>query len=256
MGAKESLVKQRHFGLIGQHLAHSFSKDYFAKKFESFGLQQCSYNNFEFENVHELAAFLLDDVYKLDGFNVTIPYKESIIPYLDSLHETAASVQAVNTVMIKDDRLIGYNTDIYGFLQAFSKAIKPTHKKALLLGTGGASKSVAFAMKSLGIEVTYVSRNPIKSKVIAYADISSEMMLSHQIIINCTPVGTFPNTTDYPNIPYQYISKSHLVLDLIYNPKQTVFLKKAKEQGAQTKNGLAMLQFQAEKSWEIWLQLA
>lgn len=249
---KNSVIKPLHLGLIGKNLAHSFSEKYFAKKFESMSLSNHSYINFEFEYERDLALFLLDDVFQLNGFNVTIPYKESIISYLDKLHETAISVNAVNTVKIINNKLMGYNTDVYGFLQAFESLIKTTYKKALILGTGGASKSVAFALESKGISVSFVSRSPKIKEMFSYKDLTQEVIETHQIIINCTPIGTFPNINDSPNIPYKYINANHLVLDLIYNPTQTSFLKKAKEKGAQTKNGLQMLEFQADKAWEIW----
>ena len=252
MGKKSGIRKPLHLGLIGQDLGYSFSKKYFARKFESMGLSDHSYNNFEFQNETELALFLLDDVFKLNGFNVTIPYKECIIPYLDELHETAIPVNAVNTVKIINNKLMGYNTDVYGFLQAYKSLFKPTHRKALILGTGGASKSVAFALESMGIGVSFVSRNSTIKEVFSYNGLTQNLIDTHQIIINCTPVGTFPNIKDYPNIPYQYINASHLVLDLIYNPRETPFLIKAKANGALTKNGLQMLEFQADIAWEIW----
>lgn len=252
MGAKTIIDTPKHFGLIGKHLSHSFSKSYFAEKFNALKLTNYSYVDFEFQDESELADFLLDAVYKLDGFNVTIPYKECIIPYLDELHEIADSVQVVNTVKIVNNKLIGYNTDIYGFLQAYSSCLHSAQKKALLLGTGGASKSVAFALQSLGLTVTFVSRNSVQTGVLSYSEINNETIQSHQIVVNCTPVGTFPNTDEYPNIPYEYLTKNHTVLDLIYNPTETLFLNKAKEKGATTKNGLLMLQFQADKAWEIW----
>jgi len=252
MGAKTVINTPKHYGLIGKKLAHSFSKGYFAEKFSALELSNYSYDDFEFQDESELADFLLDTVYKLDGFNVTIPYKEIIIPYLDELHEIADSVQVVNAVKIVNNKLIGYNTDIYGFIQAFRSDVKKSQKNALLLGTGGASKSVAFALESLGITVTFVSRNSEKAGVLSYSDIDCETMQSHQIIVNCTPVGTFPNSDEYPNIPYKYLTENHTVMDLIYNPTETLFLIKAKEKGARTKNGLSMLQFQADKAWEIW----
>ena len=242
----------KYFGLIGKNLAHSFSKKYFEEKFKTLDLLGYSYDNFEFEDEAELAHFLLDSVFKLDGFNVTIPYKERIISYLDELDETALAVNAVNTVVVRNKKLLGRNTDVYGFLKAFKKAIGANHKKALLLGTGGASKSVAFALKSLGIEVTFVSRKPNIFEAISYEEIDKDLMISNQIIINCTPVGTFPKNQESPEIPYHYISESHIIIDLVYNPIQTLFMKKAAAHGAKTQNGLLMLQFQAEKAWEIW----
>jgi len=252
MGTNSDMIKPMKLGLVGKDLAHSFSKNYFSKKFENLDLSTYSYSNFEFPHESDLALFLLDAVFQLHGFNVTIPYKETIIPYLDSLHESAKNVQAVNMVSVINGELIGYNTDIYGFLQAFKPLLKTSHKKALLLGTGGASKSVAYALETVGIAATFVSRNPKKTTVLQYEALSKKLITTHQIIINCTPVGTYPNIDEYPNIPYQYINEKHLVLDLIYNPEQTEFLKKAQENGAIVNNGLLMLEFQAEKAWEIW----
>ncbi len=252
MGAETHIKTTRHFGLIGKDLAHSFSQDYFAKRFNDLGLTHYSYSNFEFKDESELAHFLLDSVYGLDGLNVTIPYKETIIPYLDKLHESAESVQAVNTVKIEKGLLVGFNTDVYGFHNAFNSHFNATQKKALLLGTGGASKSVAFALSSLGIKVSFVSRNPNEKDILSYNDIDKEMMMSYQILVNCSPLGTFPKTKDCPNIPYEYLNAQHTVLDLIYNPAETLFLKRAKEQGAKVQNGFSMLQHQAEKAWMIW----
>ncbi len=252
MGTKKSIKTAKHFGLMGRNLIHSFSKKYFEEKFKTLGLLDYSYNNFEFEDEAELAHFLLDSVYKLNGFNVTIPYKERIIPYLDELDDTALDVEAVNTVVVKNKKLLGSNTDVYGFLKAYKKTIGTKNKTALILGTGGASKSVVFALKSLGIEVTLVSRKPNNSGAILYEEIDKDLMLSNQIIINCTPVGTFPKNQECPEIPYHHISESHIIIDLVYNPIQTLFMKKAVARGAKTQNGLLMLQFQAEKAWEIW----
>ncbi len=252
MGAKPKIGLFKKFGLIGRTLSYSFSKSYFSNKFKSLDLSQYSYENFEFPDEATLADFLLEEVYILNGFNVTIPYKEKILPYLDKLQKNAKAIQAVNTVLVKNNKLIGYNTDVYGFLESLKSLLKKHHKKALLLGTGGASKSIAYALHSIGIDFTLVSRNPKNVNDIRYKDIDEKLMKSHQIIINCTPVGTFPELDVCPDIPYQFLNSIHLVYDLVYNPEKTLFLEKAKNKGASIQSGLQMLQLQAEKSWEIW----
>jgi len=246
---EQSKIKQ--FGLFGKNLTHSFSKAYFTKKFKVLD-KNYSYQNFEFPNEKTLADFLLEEVYQLSGFNVTIPYKEIIIPYLDKLDDSAKEINAVNTVLVKDNTLIGYNTDHYGFLKSLVSSLKPQHKNALILGTGGAAKAVAYALKTVNIKSQFVSRNPKKKNILSYQELDENTIKTHQIIINTTPLGMFPNTKESPLIPYQNIDKQHLVYDLIYNPKETLFLKKAKEQAALTINGLNMLQLQAEKAWAIW----
>jgi shikimate dehydrogenase len=188
----------------------------------------------------------------IKGLNVTIPYKETIIPYLDKLSKKAAAIGAVNTIRFtKNGKLKGYNTDYYGFQKALEPLLKSNHKKALLLGTGGASKAVAYSLNHMGIATTYVSRTSSEN-AIGYSQITAETFEEYQIIINCTPLGTSPNTNVCPEIPYQYLTSKHIAFDLIYNPAETLFLKKAKKQGAIIKNGLEMLVFQAEKAWKIW----
>ncbi len=248
MGTKETI---KHFGLVGKTLGYSFSKKFFDEKFSSLQLPH-SFSNFEFADEQALGMFLLDEVFQLQGFSVTIPYKEIIIPYLDKLDDSAKKTQAVNAVSVCDGKLIGYNTDSYGFSKALQPHLKETHKKALILGTGGASKAVAYALSLLDIEFSFVSRTPQKTAILGYEELDKKIINSHQIIINTTPLGTFPNITDCPDIPYQHITNQHIAFDLVYNPEETLFLKKAKKQGACIENGLAMLHFQAEKSWEIW----
>ena len=252
MGTTPSINKSKYFGLIGKTLSYSFSRSYFVEKYKTLKLEKHFYENFEFDNESDLAIFLLDEVYKLQGFNVTIPYKETIIPYLDKLDNSAKTIQAVNTVLIKNGKLIGYNTDVYGFLKSIKPKLNKHHNKALVLGTGGASKAVKQALTSIGIQVQLVSRNPKYDTIIAYQDLNESLFGSHQIIINTTPVGTFPEVAICPDIPYEYLTNKHLVYDLVYNPKETQFLKNAKKQGASIQNGLQMLQNQAEKAWEIW----
>ncbi len=252
MGATSKLKKIRKFGLIGKTLKHSFSKSFFTKKFQELDQSQNSYQNFEFWTEKDLADFLLEEVFSLSGFNITNPYKESIIPYLDEIEKEAKIIRAVNTVFIKNNKLIGYNTDVYGFSESLRPLLKKGDKKALVLGTGGASKSIAYVLSSIGIVPTFISRNPENGVRIHYDDLNKDLMEANQIIVNCTPIGTMPNSEKYPDIPYQYINETHLVYDLVYNPEKTKFLLKAEKQGARIQNGLKMLQLQAEKSWEIW----
>jgi len=244
-------MRQNQFGLIGRNIGYSFSKNYFSKKFEVNNLTDCSYENFDIPSVADFLN-LLEDNPNLKGINVTIPYKESIIPFLDKLSKKATQIEAVNTIVFtKKGKLKGYNTDCYGFKKALQPLLRPHHEKALLLGTGGAAKAVAFALEQLDIEPTFTSRKA-SGDTISYEQISSNTFKDFQIIINCTPLGTSPNTDFYPNIPYENFTPDHIAFDLIYNPPETLFLQKAKINGAVTKNGLDMLIFQAEKSWEIW----
>ena len=233
------------YGLIGKNISYSFSRNYFNNKFKNENILNSQYINFETDNPSELNNIFNKNNY---GFNVTIPYKEAIIPYLDSLNFHAEQIGAVNTIKIENGKKIGFNTDWIGFKKSLEPLLKPHHKKALILGTGGASKAVIYALKQLQIQTLIVSRNGETT----YEDLSEEIIHNHTIIINCTPVGTFPNTDLAPEIPYQFITKNHLVYDLIYNPAETLFLKKCKENGAVIKNGLEMLEIQAEESWKIW----
>ncbi len=244
------------FGLIGKTLSHSFSKPYFEKKFKDLGLPDHCYLNFELTSIEELQN-VLNDHPLLRGFNVTIPYKEQIIPFLDELGEEAKAIGAVNCVKIQDQsngkrELIGYNTDVYGFASSIKPFLEPQHSRALILGTGGSSKAVAFALKRIGVEVFFASRNAKGENVFSYRQLNEHMLNSFKLIVNTTPLGMFPNMNEAPEIPYEYIGSSHLCYDLIYNPEETLFLKKCKAQGASTMNGYNMLKLQAEKSWEIW----
>lgn len=252
MGRTTDIDEIKKYGLIGKTLLHSFSETFFKQKFKKLKLFNNSYDNFEFLDEKALADFLIEEVYTLNGFNITIPYKEIIIPYLDELSSDAKAIQAVNTVLVKDNRLIGYNTDAYGFYKSLKPLLKKEHKKALILGAGGASKAIAYVLSNMEIAFTFVSRNSKEAGFIHYNDLNKKLLEEHQIIINCTPIGTMPNTDQCPDIPYQFLNDSHLVYDLVYNPIKTKFLIKAEKKGAQIQNGLKMLQFQAEKSWEIW----
>jgi shikimate dehydrogenase len=239
----------RNFGLLGKHIDYSFSRGYFKDKFEINKLD-CSYNNFDLEKIEDFEA--LKSTAQLSGLNVTIPYKQDVIPYLDAIDLEAQEIGAVNTIKFENGKLTGYNTDHYGFEHSLKPHLKPLHKKALILGTGGASKAVAFALRKLGIYFEYVSRTQSSAVKYTYESLSKKGIKDYQIIINCTPLGTFPNITKCPQIPYEQITSNHLLFDLIYNPEETLFLKQGKKNNATTLNGLEMLRLQAEKSWEIW----
>lgn len=244
-------IIRKRFGLLGRNINYSFSKGYFTEKFAKENLEGCTYENFD---IQEITAFpeIIKKNPDIKGMNVTIPYKEVVIPFLDKLSKKAAIIGAVNTIKItRNGKLKGYNTDYHGFMESLKPLLQPHHKRALILGTGGASKGVAFALDELGISYTFVSRET-KENAIAYDQINATTFGNYQIIINSTPVGTSPNTEAFPLISYEYFTDKHIAYDLIYNPAETQFLKKAKEHGAQTKNGLDMLIFQAEKAWEIW----
>jgi shikimate dehydrogenase len=244
------IVKKR-FGLLGRNISYSFSKGYFTDKFNAENFIGCTYENFDIQEITSFTELVKNNA-DLKGLSVTIPYKESVIPFLDKLSKKAALIGAVNTIKItKKGKLKGYNTDYYGFKKALEPLLQPHHKKALILGTGGASKGVAFALDELDIAYTFVSREA-KENAIDYTRINATTFDNYQIIVNATPVGTSPNTEAFPLIPYEHFTANHIAFDLIYNPAETQFLKKAKEKGAQIKNGYDMLVFQAEKAWKIW----
>ena len=244
-------IVRKRFGLVGRNINYSFSKGYFTDKFNSENFEGCTYENFDIQEIDGFTE-IIKNTSDLKGLNVTIPYKEAVIPFLNKLSKKAALIGAVNTIKItKKGQLKGHNTKYYGFKKSLEPLLKSHHKKALILGTGGASKGVAFALDELDIPYTFVSREA-KENAIDYNRINATTFDNFQIIINSTPVGTSPNTEAYPLIPYEYFTKNHIAFDLIYNPAETQFLKKAKEQGAQIKNGLDMLIFQAEKAWDIW----
>jgi shikimate dehydrogenase len=242
-------MKTRKFGLLGKEIDYSFSRGYFSEKFKAEDLN-ATYENFDFQNI-ELVTTLLNPSAQISGINITIPYKESIIPYLDELQEDAVNIGAVNTVKFEDGKSIGHNTDFYGFTKALKPHLKAHHKKALILGTGGASKAIAYSLKKLGITYVFVSRNPDFNEM-SYHNLDEDIVRDYTLIINCTPLGTHPNIQQKPQIPYEGISEKHIMFDLIYNPSETAFLKQGKSKGATIVNGLKMLEFQAEKSWEIW----
>lgn len=241
------------FSLIGKNISYSFSRGYFTEKFEKLGLDNCKYVNFDFQSIQEFPAKLKAHFSELKGMNVTIPYKLEIFEYLDEVDEQAKVIGAVNTIKITGEgKLKGYNTDAYGFKQSLKPLLKEYHKRALILGTGGASKAVAYVLEELGIDFLFVSRQAKEVKTISYQELTEQLMISNLLIINCTPLGTHPNVEHCPDIPYEFITNKHLLYDLIYNPSETTFLKHGKEKGAVIKNGLEMLEQQAEKAWEIW----
>ena len=241
------------FGLIGYPLGHSFSKNFFNEKFHSEDID-AEYVNFEIPSISEFPTVLLTNP-ELIGLNVTIPYKEQIIPYLDELDADAAAIGAVNVIKIirqkGKTKLIGYNSDIIGFTQSIEPLLETQHKKALILGTGGSSKAIYHGLKKLGIDAKFVSRTP-QDGMFTYEDLTPEVMDEYKVIVNCTPVGMYPRADEYPNIPYEYLTPNHLLYDLLYNPDTTLFMKKGADKGAVTKNGLEMLLLQAFASWDIW----
>ncbi|KGL63910.1 shikimate dehydrogenase family protein [Polaribacter sp. Hel1_85] len=245
--------KNKVFGLLGKDIEYSFSRGYFTEKFEKLNLKNYKYVNFDLQKIEEFPAVIEEGGKTLGGINVTIPYKEEVMQYLDKLDKTAKKIGAVNTIKFtKRGNLKGYNSDVVGFEKSIFPLIKKHHKRALILGTGGASKAIAYALKKNDIKFKFVSRNPKGKKQISYQDLTEKVLNKYQIIINSTPVGTSPNTEKCPDIPYQFITDKHLLYDLIYNPEVTTFLAKGKEQGAAIKNGYQMLQLQAEESWRIW----
>ncbi|MFD0991088.1 shikimate dehydrogenase family protein [Mariniflexile jejuense] len=239
-------------GLLGKNISYSFSKAYFKEKFENQQITDTTYENFDIETI-DLFPSIIKNTKNLKGLNVTIPYKEVVVPYLDKVNKKAKEIGAVNTIKItKKGKLVGYNTDCYGFKKTLKPFLQPHHKNALILGTGGASKAIAFTFKELGISYHYVSRTQSEGVSFTYNSLTEDTIKQHQIIVNCSPLGTFPNIEDCPNIPYNAINENHILFDLIYNPEQTKFLRLGKAQNATTINGLNMLKLQAEKAWSIW----
>lgn len=246
-------LNKKTFGLVGKKISYSFSKGYFTDKFLNQGLTNHEYLNFDLESIQDFSKVIQEFHSTLKGVNVTIPYKQEIFKFLDDIDDTAKEVGAVNTVKYTDQgKLIGYNSDVVGFEQSIVPLLKPHHTKALILGTGGASKAVSYVFKTLGIDSVKVSRNAFEKREILYDDLTKSLLSEYTIIINCSPVGTFPNVNQKPAIPYQFITHDHLLYDLIYNPKETSFLSEGMKKGARTKNGYEMLVLQAEESWRIW----
>ena len=244
----------KRFGLIGYPLGHSFSRNYFNHKFAIEKID-AEYVNFEIPSIHDFKK-IVDEDPNIYGLNVTIPYKQQIIPFLDELDSAAEEIGAVNVIKFvresdKNVKLVGYNSDVIGFMQSIKPMIKSYHKKALILGTGGASKAVIYGLKKLGVDSVFVSRTK-KEGLLIYDELTSEVMHTHTVIVNCSPVGMFPKTDACPAIPYEYVTDKHLLFDLVYNPEETLFMKKGMQQGATTKNGLEMLHLQAIGAWNIW----
>lgn len=242
------------YGLIGFPLVHSFSKKYFTEKFEKEGIS-AEYNNFEMEGVEGLMQLIAEHP-ELRGFNITIPHKQTVIPLLSKMSDGVREIGACNCVKIRrnaagDISLSGYNTDVLGFEQSIRPLLKPHHKKALVLGTGGASKAVVYGLSRMGVQPTLVSRHK-GAGVLTYSELNEQVMAEHTVIVNCTPLGTFPKVETCPAIPYIYIGERHLLYDLVYNPSETLFLQRGEAQGAAVKNGLEMLHLQARAGWEIW----
>ena len=249
---------KKKYGLIGYPLGHSFSVDFFNNKFVSENID-AEYRNFELKDLKEL-KFVLHENPDLCGLNVTLPYKMDVIPLLDSLTDNARDIGAVNVIKFKRGGLFtrlhleGHNSDITGFKQSIEPLLNKSHRKALILGTGGASKAIYHGLKQLGIDAMFVSRKQ-ETDAIMYYEISPEIIEDYTVIVNATPLGMYPNTDSSPDIPYQFLTPNHLLYDLIYNPDETLFMKKGKSSGAVVKNGLEMLLLQAFISWEIWNQL-
>ncbi len=241
----------RLFGLIGNPLTHSFSKKYFTDKFEKEGLTDCSYELFPIETI-EMLPGLLQSNPELKGINVTIPYKKKVLPFLFSTENIPAELGACNCIDLKNGKLIGYNTDCTGFEKSLIPLLQSFHTNALILGNGGATAAVVFVLQKLGISCSIVSRIIQNGSVLTYKELDKKLINGHTVIINTTPLGLYPNVESCPEIPYEYISKHHLLYDLVYNPVKSVFLKKGEERGAVIKNGEEMLVLQAEESWKIW----
>lgn len=243
-------------GLIGFPLSHSFSAKYFAEKFEKEGIRNFEYRNFEIPTINEITS-VVENTPELIGFNVTIPYKEQIIPFLDEISEEAEKIGAVNTVKIyrtsSGIKLKGFNTDCYGFRETLKPLLRQNHYKALILGTGGAAKAVEYVLENIGLDVLYISRNPQGDKERSYSELNEIAVQNFPVIVNSTPLGMYPNVDQCPDIPYEALSENNLLYDLIYNPAETTFLAKGKAQGALTENGLGMLKLQAERAWQIWI---
>lgn len=241
------------FGLIGYPLGHSFSKGYFNEKFENEGID-AQYINFEIPSIHSLPEILATNP-ELKGLNVTSPYKEQVLSFLDAISPEARAIGAVNVIKVENKgnkiELKGYNSDVIGFTKSITPLLQNYHKKAFILGTGGASKAVSYGLESLGIETVFVSRYE-RPGTIQYKNITSDIVKEYNIIVNCTPCGMYPNIEECPDLPYEALDKKNILYDLIYNPDQTLFMRKGAKQGATVKNGLEMLLLQAFASWEFW----
>ncbi|MBS1654471.1 MAG: shikimate dehydrogenase [Bacteroidetes bacterium] len=239
----------RSFGLIGYPLSHSFSKKYFTEKFEKENLADCRYENYSIASIELLHDILGHQ--ELEGLNITIPYKERVIPFLTHLSEEVKQIGACNCIKIKDGKLWGFNTDVKGFEQSLKRKLKPSHINALVLGTGGASKAIAYVLNKLGITFQFVSRSATTG-MLQYNQLSEKIIGQHSLIINTSPVGTYPDINECPDIPYNGITSGHLLFDVVYNPAKSLFLQKGELKGAAIINGYEMLLIQADESWKIW----
>ncbi len=248
--------KHHLYGIIGSPLTHSFSRDYFLNKFRKEGISDSEFRNFPISDISELPG-LVDSHQELIGLSVTIPYKEVVLSFLDEIHPEAEEIGAVNAIKITRERssfrMMGYNTDAYGFSSSLLSQWKVEKgMKALILGSGGASKAVYFALHKLGFKIFVISRTKIKEGYLAYSDLTEAFMNEIQLVVNTTPLGMFPEIENLPPIPYQFLGREHILFDLVYNPAKTSFLSRGEEQGAMIINGLQMLHHQAERSWSIW----
>ena len=242
------------YGLLGKHLSHSFSQRFFESYFKEHKID-ASYELIELSSPDALKDFMLGSVAQYQGLNVTIPFKEHLLEFIDEVSSEAQIIGAINTIKVgSNGKICGYNTDAYGFHQSIKPFLDFNHHRAIILGTGGASKAVAFVLEKLGLDVFFISRNPEGSKQFSYSEINAQMLSTCKLVINCTPVGMFPNSDNLIDIPYEFLTKKHLIIDLIYNPSETLFLKKSRESGAIVLNGDSMLHQQALKSWELWNQ--
>ena len=237
------------YGIIGFPLGHSFSRAFFTEKFQKEHID-AEYVNFEIPSAPLLPEIVRSNPH-LRGLNVTLPYKEAVIPMLDSMSDEAREIGAVNVIQVREGRLKGFNSDIIGFMGSLRPLLKPWHQHALVLGTGGASRAIRVGLERLGLDWTYVSRTAAEGRL-TYAALTPEVMEHYQVIVNCSPVGMFPKVDACPDIPYHLLSPRHLLYDLVYNPEETLFLKRGAQQGATIKNGLEMLHLQALASWEFW----
>ena len=243
------MLEKRKYGLIGKNINYSFSKKYFNDKFLKENITNCSYENYDLKSIKDFKNIIKDDAIK--GLNVTIPYKEEIIELVNKIDPIAKKIGAINTIKIHDKDIIeGYNTDYIGFVMSLKNIIS-NQKKALVLGTGGASKAIIFGLNSIGVESTIVSRDK-REGVISYSELSKKVIEENTIIINCTPLGTFPEVQECPKIPFEFLSSNHICYDLIYNPEKTKFLLESEKMGATIINGKKMLENQANESWKIW----
>ena len=241
----------RLFGLIGHPLTQSFSKSFFTRKFEKDGLGDCRYELFPLTSLESLPGLIKLNP-QLEGLNVTVPYKQEVLPYLDTVDNIPSTLNACNCIRIVNGMLHGFNTDHFAFEKSISPHLQPQHRKAIVLGNGGAAAAVLFVLKKLGIETSIVSRQLHEGSTHTYADLNEKLIHEHLLIINTTPVGMYPNNDECPAIPYNFITRKHLLFDLVYNPSKTLFLQQGEEQGATIMNGQEMLELQAEESWRIW----